>query len=46
MPESFLVAPTGVVVQRFDTGNGVTRAELDSYIDAYTKAARSSGGGS
>ncbi|MGI8756554.1 MAG: TlpA family protein disulfide reductase [Acidimicrobiales bacterium] len=35
VPESFLVAPTGLVVKRFDTGNGVTKDELDAYINAY-----------
>lgn len=35
VPESFLVAPTGLVVKRFDTGSGVTKDELDAYINAY-----------
>ncbi len=35
VPESFLVAPTGLVVKRFDTGAGVTKDELDAYIAAY-----------
>ena len=37
VPESFLVSPEGTVLERFDTGNGVTQRELDAYIDAYEK---------
>jgi cytochrome c biogenesis protein CcmG/thiol:disulfide interchange protein DsbE len=37
VPESFVVAPDGTVVQRFATGNGVTRAQLDAVIDAFTR---------
>jgi len=35
VPESYLVAPTGVVVERFISG--VSRAQLNSYIDFYDK---------
>ena len=42
IPESYLVSPTGIVVQRFVSG--VTRAELDSVIAQYVALA--SGGGS
>jgi cytochrome c biogenesis protein CcmG/thiol:disulfide interchange protein DsbE len=38
VPESFVVAPSGLVVQRFATGNGVTRAQLEAVIDHYSKA--------
>lgn len=37
VPESFVVSPTGVVVQRFATGAGVTQAELDAVIARYSK---------
>lgn len=37
VPESFLVAPSGVVVQRFNTGNGVTKNQLDDLIAQYEK---------
>jgi cytochrome c biogenesis protein CcmG/thiol:disulfide interchange protein DsbE len=36
VPESYLVAPTGVVVERFVSG--VTRAQLDAAIARYTEA--------
>ena len=39
VPESYLVAPTGVVVERFISG--VTQAQLDAYIDRYTEAGAS-----
>jgi hypothetical protein len=38
VPETFVVAPSGVVVERFATGNGVTQAQLDAVINHYTKA--------
>jgi len=46
VPESYLVSPTGVVVQRFV--GGVTQQGLDSVIDAYEKATTetTAGGGS
>ena len=37
VPESYLVSPSGVVVKRFV--GGVTKAELDAYIQAYEKQA-------
>jgi cytochrome c biogenesis protein CcmG/thiol:disulfide interchange protein DsbE len=46
VPESFLVAPNGIVLNRFDTGDGVTKDELDSYIEAYEKQQASKDGGS
>lgn len=39
VPESYLVAPTGVVVERFVSG--VTQAQLDAVIDHYTEQQRS-----
>lgn len=44
IPESFLVSPSGVVVERFDDGAGVTREQLDSYIEAYEQQASGAGG--
>ncbi len=47
IPESYLVSPTGIVVQRFVSG--VTRGELDSIIsqyDALSAASSSRGSGS
>jgi cytochrome c biogenesis protein CcmG/thiol:disulfide interchange protein DsbE len=47
IPESYLVSPTGIVVERFVSG--VTKAELDAYIDQYQAAADAAaepGGGS
>ncbi len=39
IPESYLVDPYGTVVERFVSG--VSRAELNAYLDAYAKAATS-----
>jgi hypothetical protein len=36
VPESYLVAPTGIVVERFV--GGVTQQGLDATIDAYEQA--------
>ncbi|MBX3285896.1 MAG: TlpA disulfide reductase family protein [Acidimicrobiales bacterium] len=47
VPESYLVSPTGIVVERFV--GGVTQRGLDAVIDAYDRAAAEqtgSGGGS
>ena len=44
VPESFLVSPTGVVVERFE--GGVTRKGLDAYIRAYEQQAAKQAGGS
>ena len=44
VPESFLVSPTGIVLYRFDTGNGVTRDELDSLIADLEKPSTTKGG--
>lgn len=45
VPESYLVSPTGIVVERFV--GGVTQRNLDDTIAAYERAAeRSSGAGS
>ncbi len=35
VPESFIVSPNGIVVERFATGNGVTKAQLDAVIAAF-----------
>ncbi|MFN8018101.1 MAG: TlpA disulfide reductase family protein [Acidimicrobiales bacterium] len=44
VPESFLVSPTGVVVQRFQ--GGVRAAEVEDAIAAYERAAADQEGGS
>ena len=43
VPETYLVAPSGIVVQKY-TG-GVTQAMIEGDIDALTSAAESAGGG-
>lgn len=42
VPESYLVAPTGVVVERFVSG--VTQAQLNAAIEGYTRAAAAQAG--
>jgi cytochrome c biogenesis protein CcmG/thiol:disulfide interchange protein DsbE len=42
VPESYLVAPTGIVVERFV--GGVTKQGLDATIDAYERASRDASG--
>lgn len=43
VPESFLVSPTGIVVQRFATGSGVTRGQLDDLIARFEREGGTSG---
>lgn len=43
IPESFLVTADGIVVERFQSG--VTRAELNRYIEAYDEARAEATGG-
>lgn len=44
VPESFLVSPTGYVVERFE--GGVTKEGLDAYIRAYQRRDAQQAGGS